>query len=140
MREQRYHGHLKRFFPLAAAAMLVWWRWRPFRVEVEGESMAPTLEPGDYLVAVRPRRVRRGSLVVVEHPQCAGYEMVKRVAALPGERVEDRILGTDEYWVIGDKEDGSTDSRTFGAVPAGAIRGRVVLRYWPTPRLTWPVA
>jgi nickel-type superoxide dismutase maturation protease len=140
MREQRYHGHLKRFFPLAAAAMLVWWRWRPFRVEVEGESMAPTLEPGDYLVAVRPRRVRRGSLVVVEHPQRAGYEMVKRVAALPGERVEDRILGTDEYWVIGDKEDGSTDSRTFGAVPAGAIRGRVVLRYWPTPRLTWPVA
>jgi nickel-type superoxide dismutase maturation protease len=140
MREQRYHGHLKRFLPLAAAAMLVWWRWRPFRVEVEGESMAPTLEPGDYLVAVRPRRVRRGALVVVEHPQRAGYEMVKRVAALPGERVEDRILGTDEYWVIGDKEDGSTDSRTFGAVPADAIRGRVVLRYWPTPRLTWPVA
>src|SRR6266508_4095241 len=131
MREQRYHGHLKRFFPFAAVAMLVWWRWRPFRVEVEGESMAPTLEPGDYLVAARSRRFRRGSLVVVEHPDRPGYEMVKRVVATPGERVEDRILGTDEYWVIGDNEDRSTDSRTFGPVPSDSIKGRVLIRYGP---------
>lgn len=131
MREQRYHGHLKGFFPLAAAGMLVWWRWRPFRVEVEGESMAPTLRPGDYLVAVRSRRVRRGLLVVVEHPDRPGYEMVKRVAALPGERLEGRILGTDEYWVTGDNEDGSTDSQAFGPVSSAAILGRVVFRYWP---------
>jgi nickel-type superoxide dismutase maturation protease len=139
MHRQRYHGPIKRFFPMVAVAMLVWWRWRPFQVGVEGDSMAPTLESGDYLVAVRVRGVRRSSLVVVEHPDRPGYEMVKRVGALPGEHVEDRILGADEYWVIGDNEDGSTDSRTFGAVPADAIRGRVVLRYWPTPRLTWPV-
>ncbi|HEV8419899.1 MAG TPA: signal peptidase I [Actinomycetota bacterium] len=137
MREQRYHGHLKGFFPLAAAAMLVWWRWRPFLVEVEGESMAPTLRPGDYLVAVRLRRVRRGSLVVVEHPDRPGYEMVKRVAALPGERVEDRILGTDEYWVTGDNVDGSSDSRNFGPVGPDVLRGRVVLRYWPARRTNW---
>jgi nickel-type superoxide dismutase maturation protease len=131
MQRQRYHGPIRRLFPLVAVGMLVWWRWRPFRVGVEGDSMMPTLSRGDYLVAVRSRTVRRGSLVVVEHPERPGYEMVKRVVALPGERVEDRILEPDEYWVIGDNPDGSTDSRTFGPVPAAAIRGRVVLRYWP---------
>jgi nickel-type superoxide dismutase maturation protease len=135
MPEQRYHGPLKRLFPLLAAGMLVWWRWQPFRVDVEGDSMTPTLSPGEYLVAVRSRTVRRGSLVVVEHPDRPGYEMVKRVAALPGERVEARILEPDEYWVIGDNPDGSTDSRSFGPVSSAAIRGRVVLRYWPIRRV-----
>jgi len=136
MRNQRYHGRLKGFFPLAVVGMLVWWRWRPFRVEVEGESMSPTLKPGDYLVAVRSRTVRPGSLVVVEHPDRPGYEMVKRVAATPGERIEDRVLSSNEYWVTGDNPDGSTDSRTFGPINSDDIRGRVVLRYWPRFALT----
>ena len=137
MREQRYHGHLKRFFPLLAAAMLVWWRWRPFRVEVEGKSMAPTLEPGDYLLAVISRGVRQGSLIVVEHPDRPGYEMVKRVAEVPGDEVDNRTLGPDEYWVTGDNEDESTDSRNFGPAGRNAIRGRVILRYWPIDRVAW---
>ena len=137
MRNQRYHGRLKGFFPLVAAAILVWWRWRPFRVEVDGESMAPTLQPGDYLVAVRSHGVRRGSLVVVEHPDRPGYEMVKRVAATPGEGVADRILGPNEYWILGDNADGSTDSGTFGPISADAIRGHVILRYWPAGTEAW---
>lgn len=134
MREQRYHGHLKRFFPLAAAGMLAWWRWRPFRVEVDGRSMSPTLEPGDYLLAVRAHVVRRGSLVVLAHPDRPDYEMVKRVAAAPGEAAGDRVLGPGEYWVTGDNPDGSTNSRTFGPVRRDVLRGRVVLRYWPVRR------
>ncbi|HEY3210510.1 MAG TPA: nickel-type superoxide dismutase maturation protease [Actinomycetota bacterium] len=138
MREQRYHGHLKRFFPLGVAAMLVWWRWRPFPVEVEGESMAPALEPGDYLVAVRAKVIQAGSLVVVELPHRPGYEMVKRVAGVPGDQIADLTMGPDEYWVLGDNEEGSTDSRTFGPVPREAIHGQVVLRYWPIRRVAWP--
>jgi signal peptidase I len=134
MPKPRYHGHLKRFFPLAAVAMLLWWRWRPFRVEVEGESMTPTLEPEHWLVAVRVRRVHLGMLVVVEHPERPGYEMVKRIAGVPGDRVRDRTLGSDEYWVVGDNEDASTDSRQFGTVSMDAIRGRVLVQYWPTIR------
>ena len=131
MRDQRYHGHLKRFFPLLALAMLVWLRWRPFRVEVEGESMLPTLRPGDWLIAVRATGAPMGALVVVDPPGRPGYEMVKRIAGAPGDRTADRSLGPDEYWVLGDNEEGSTDSRTFGPVSAASIRGRVVLRYWP---------
>src|SRR6266542_4635146 len=116
MRDQRYHGHLKRLFPFAAVAMLVWWRWRPFRVEVEGESMAPTLKPGDYMLAVRSRSIRRGALVVVEHPQRPGYEMIKRVAAIPGERVEDRTLGPDEYWVTGEDRKSTRLNSSHGSI------------------------
>jgi nickel-type superoxide dismutase maturation protease len=131
MPKPRYHGHLKRFFPFVVLAMLAWWRWRPFRIEVEGESMSPTLEPGDWLVAIRLRSIDRDMLVVVEHPERPGYEMVKRVAGVPGDRIEDRTLGPGEYWVIGDNEDASTDSRHFGPVSSASIRGQVVVRYWP---------
>ena len=96
--------------------------------------MAPTLVPGDFLVAWAPAELRPGSLVVVEHPDRPGYEMVKRVTGMPGDRVGDRVLGPDEHWVLGDHEDGSTDSRRFGPVRRDAIRGVVRLRYWPPPR------
>ena len=72
--------------------------------------------------------------MVVEHPERPGYEMVKRVEALPGERVGDRILGSEEYWLVGDRPDASTDSRAFGPVGRPAIRGVVKLRYWPPSR------
>ena len=47
--------------------------------------MVPTLLPGDWALAVSGRRARRGDVVVVEHPGRPGYEMVKRVTAVPGE-------------------------------------------------------
>jgi len=96
--------------------------------------MQPALQPGDFLVAVRRGSIERGALVVIEHPARPGFEMVKRVDALPGERAGDRILGADEYWVVGDRPDASTDSRSFGAVRRSAIRGIVRFRYWPPPR------
>lgn len=121
---------------MAAALLFVWWR-RAFRVEVRGSSMSPTLEPGEYLFALRTRSVRLGSLVVVEHPGWPGREVVKRVESGPGDRVGDRILGPDEYWAVGDNSDRSTDSRSFGPVRREAIRGRVIVRYWPINRLAW---
>jgi nickel-type superoxide dismutase maturation protease len=137
MREQRYHGLRKGFLALIAGGLVLWWRWRPFRVAVEGASMSPTLEPGEHLVAVRAGAVRGDSLVVVEHPTRPGYEVVKRVAAVPGGRAGHRILGPGEYWVTGDNPIASTDSRTFGPIGEDAVRGRVVLRYWPIRRMAW---
>jgi signal peptidase I len=97
--------------------------------------MEPTLRPGDFLLAIRPGRIGRGALVVVEHPERPDFEMVKRVEALPGECVGDRILGLEEYWLVGDRPDASTDSRTFGPVGRPAIRGVARFRYWPPSRL-----
>ena len=39
--------------------------------------------------------------------------------------------GPDEYFVLGDNSNQSTDSRAFGPVPAERIMGRVWLRIWP---------
>jgi nickel-type superoxide dismutase maturation protease len=115
--------------------VLAFLRWKPFRVEVEGASMVPTLLPGDWALAVEARTVKRGDVVVVEHPGRPGYEMVKRLTALPGDRPRDhRTLGPDEWWVEGDRPDGSTDSRHFGPVRREQITAKVLLVYWPNDR------
>ena len=119
----------------AAGGILVTVRAGPFRVEVTGRSMEPALLPGDYLVATKARSIRRGALVVVGRPGQPDFELVKRVAAVGGDRIEGRILEPDEYWIVGDRSELSTDSRTFGPVTKDQIRGVVRLRYWPASRL-----
>jgi type IV secretory pathway protease TraF len=96
--------------------------------------MAPTLAPGDWALAVPLRRPHRAHVVVVEHPARAGYEMVKRIAGVPGDTVAGRSLGPDEWWVEGDLPSASTDSRDFGPVGRDAIKAKVVLVYWPKDR------
>jgi nickel-type superoxide dismutase maturation protease len=109
-------------------------RWRPSRIEIEGASMVPTLMPGDWALVVEGRRPRRGSVVVVEHPGRPGYEIVKRIVGVPGDRIGDRSLAPDEFWVEGDRPDASTDSRQFGAVRREHLKARVLLIYWPKER------
>jgi nickel-type superoxide dismutase maturation protease len=117
---------------VAAAATVAWLllRYRPFRAEVSGDSMAPTLSGGEWVLALRGLPVGRGDVVVVEHPRRPGFEMVKRVTGAPG----DEGLSPGEWFVEGDNPAWSTDSSSFGPVPRGAIRGRVVFVYWPPGR------
>jgi signal peptidase I len=124
---------------LAAAAcaglVLAYLRWRPTRVAVEGGSMRPTLEPGEWAIAVAPRAIRPGDVVVVQHPARPDFEMVKRVVAGPGDVAPDGVvLSGDELWVEGDDPAGSTDSRQFGPVHLAQVKGSVVLVYWPPER------
>jgi nickel-type superoxide dismutase maturation protease len=137
---ETYHRGRKPFAGIAAATVaaagLAWacLRYRPGRVRIDGASMMPTLMPDDWALVVTPRRFRRGDVVVVEHPGRPGYEMVKRVAGEPGDVVGGRALGQDEWWVLGDHEASSTDSRHFGPVTSGALKARVALVYWPKSR------
>ena len=96
--------------------------------------MAPALLPGDWALVVTPRTFRRGDVVVVEHPGRPGYEMVKRLVGVPGESVEERVLGADEFWIEGDFAQASTDSRTFGPVTREELKAKVLLVYWPSAR------
>lgn len=96
--------------------------------------MAPVLAPGDWALAVPLRQPHRGDVVVVEHPGRPGYEMVKRLVALPGDLVGERRMREDEYWVEGDLVLASTDSRHFGPVTREELRAKVVLIYWPKER------
>jgi len=94
------------------------------RVEVVGDSMRPTLEPGDRLVLGRGRRPRIGDLVAVVDPRQPARTVVKRLVAFSPAGLS----------VVGDNPAASTDSRTFGPVAAGAFRGRVIYRYHPVDR------
>lgn len=96
--------------------------------------MMPALLPGDCALAVPVRRPRVGHIVVVEHPDKPGYEMVKRIIAGPGDHVRERVLDPDEWWIEGDHAGSSTDSRRFGPVARDALKARVRLIYWPNDR------
>jgi inner membrane protease subunit 1 len=121
--------------PVGAAVALAVLRRRPFRVAIEGASMVPTLRPGDWALAAPIRRYRRGDVVMVEHPVQPGYDMVKRLTAVPGDRVgDDRVLADDEYWVEGDHPPSSTDSRRFGPVLRRSLKAKVLVIYWPVDR------
>ncbi|MEA2025501.1 MAG: nickel-type superoxide dismutase maturation protease [Chloroflexota bacterium] len=98
------------------------------RVAVEGRSMAPTLLPGDWLLAdpdaYRDSPPRVGDLVLVPDPRDPSRLLVKRVA-----EVVDGTLS-----VAGDSPGESTDSRAFGPVEASVVEGRPWFRYWPLHR------
>ncbi len=96
--------------------------------------MLPTLEPGDWALAI-VGAVRAGDIVVVEHPERPGFELVKRVTAVPGDPLSDgRVLAADEYWVEGDGGASSSDSRLFGPVRRRHVKGTVVYVWWPPGR------
>ena len=118
------------------------------RVEVMGTSMAPALEPGDRLAAlrlpawlprqVRDRLIRPGAVVVLRDPRGGDRVLIKRVARVGVVRTIDvDATGTvtaDGVVVLGDARDASTDSRTFGPIAATDVLSVVLYRYGPAGR------
>jgi signal peptidase I len=136
--------------------------------EIPSRSMVPTLEPGEHVLAdklaYRFGSPKRGDLVVFHAPR-TGEVLLKRVVALPGDRVgiEDSALVVNgrrpsepyvkdarlidgeyfgpirvprgEVFVLGDRRSDSVDSRTFGPIPESALIGRVDARVWPLDKL-----
>jgi len=98
---------------------------------VVGDSMEPTLSDGDRLLvdlwSFRHRTPRAGEIVLFSGPEPGERPLLKRVAFAPPE-------SEGGLWLLGDNRARSADSRNFGPVPVGRIRGRVVLRYWPLSR------
>ncbi|GDY31258.1 S26 family signal peptidase [Gandjariella thermophila] len=96
--------------------------WFPVRrVRVRGPSMAPTLADGDVVVVRRSRMPAAGDVVLVRWTSRPGQLSVKRA-----------VRPVDGGWfVLGDNEFGSTDSRELG--PAEVL-GVVPWRLWPRPR------
>jgi nickel-type superoxide dismutase maturation protease len=95
-------------------------RWSVLRVS--GPSMVPALRDGDFVLArrARPGRVRPGDVVVVRHPGRAdGLLLIKRAVRREGAG----------WWLLGDNEFVTSDSREFGAVPDPLVLARAVMRF-----------
>jgi Signal peptidase, peptidase S26 len=113
------------------------------RFVVEGRSMLRAYAPGDRLlveaVSYQFRRPRVGEAVVVRWPNALSRPPgspaldLKRIAAGPGAEVtvtgQADFLGVDEWYLLGDNMDESTDSRTLGPVRTHDIVGRVWRKY-----------
>ncbi len=89
-------------------------------VEVEGNSMLPTLRDGDIVLVDPNASLKEGDLALADHPYKSSVRIIKRIAA----------VGSDgTYELIGDNPAESTDSRTFGLVSIKSIKGLVVCRF-----------
>ena len=123
MRGNRTVVKLTRWARAPALALLILAATRAVkRVEVEGPSMSPALEPGDRLLLVL-LRPRLGDVVAVPYPR-SGKTVVKRVAS----------IGPGTLVLAGDNPAESTDSRQFGPVPVRRLVPVAVYRYAPADR------
>ncbi|XP_074637848.1 mitochondrial inner membrane protease subunit 1-like [Acropora palmata] len=108
-----------------------------------GPSMIPTFnvkKDGDLIItehlSAQFKTVKKGDVVVVRSPEDPKCLLCKRIAALSGERVrtetaEEVKIPKGHVWLLGDNPNWSKDSRHFGAVPYGLIRGRAWFKVWP---------
>ncbi|MBV8602980.1 MAG: signal peptidase I [Candidatus Eremiobacteraeota bacterium] len=134
--------------------------------QVSGLSMEPRIGSGEFVlidtIAYRFGPVRRGDIVAFRHGGPSSEAYLKRVIALPGERVAiergivsidgkpleeayvryhdttsvpERIVPADGFFVLGDNRSNSDDSRDWGFVPASAIMGKAWLALWPPSRI-----
>ncbi len=115
------------------------WRSLGRLLRVYGHSMAPALNPGE-LVLVREgeydlREPRRGEIVAARPAEFGGRAFVKRITALPNERValggREWQLGPEQFFLLGDRIEHSMDSRIFGPVTRRELVGPVWARVWP---------
>lgn len=133
------------------------------RVRVDGQSMRPTLEDGEFLLVNKTvyffGDVSRGDIVVFHFPLNPEEELIKRVIGLPGDSVAVRdsqlfvngqmlnepyiaqaplysgewVVTEGHLFVLGDNRNNSNDSKDWGLLPMENVVGKAVLIYWPPP-------
>jgi len=133
------------------------------RVRVDGLSMNPTLQNGEYILvsklSYKIGTPSRGDIIVFSYPADQRQDLIKRVIGLPGETVTIRnnevlingakldepyiaqepiysgewTVGEGELFVLGDNRNDSKDSHQWGLLPQENIIGKALLIYWPPP-------
>ena len=85
--------------------------------------------------------LQRGDVVILHHP-LKEATICKRIIGMPGDTIvhEDGGFEDSRYpfvvppghlWLEGDNPPRSLDSRSYGAVPASLVIGKVICRLWP---------
>ncbi len=148
---------------VAASVLIIMFLYQPVRVE--GTSMLPRLEDHDRLFinkfVYHFASIHRGDVVVFHYPRDPVKSYIKRVIAVPGDRLRidrgqvilngkalpepyvpeeyrdlksapEMVVPEDTYFMMGDHRSISSDSREFGPVDRDLIYGKAVFVYWPT--------
>ncbi len=133
------------------------------RVRVDGFSMNPTLQDGEYVLVskmtYRLGEPQHGDIIVFKFPGEPEQDLIKRIVGLPGDTV-DVVNGTvsvngqslvepyiaaapvyQGHWtvppghlfVLGDNRNDSSDSHSWGLLPIENVIGKAILIYWPPP-------
>ncbi len=133
------------------------------RVRVDGFSMNPTLQDGEYVlvskVTYRLGQPQHGDIIVFKYPGEPPQDLIKRIIGLPGDSVQ--VNGSNVYvngqplaepyiaaapmyqgqwqvpegflFVLGDNRNDSSDSHSWGLLPRENVIGKALLIYWPPP-------
>ena len=151
---------------LVISAFIIVFLYQP--VKVEGTSMLPGLDDQErifinkFVYNFEP--IERGDVVVFRYPRDPSKSYIKRVIAVPGDRVRiddgavyvnghhlrepyvpvdfaddrsvaDTVVPRGAYFLLGDHRSSSSDSRDFGPVSRRYIYGKAVFGYWPVDRM-----
>uniref|UniRef100_A0A8D0QXG7 Mitochondrial inner membrane protease subunit n=1 Tax=Sus scrofa TaxID=9823 RepID=A0A8D0QXG7_PIG len=114
-------------------------------VMCSGPSMEPTIQNSDIVFAENLSRhfysIQRGDIVIAKSPSDPKSNICKRVIGLEGDKILTNspsgffkghsYVPTGHVWLEGDNLQNSTDSRYYGPVPYGLIRGRIFFKIWP---------
>ena len=150
-------------FSAVVSVLIIVFLYQPVRVE--GTSMLPRLEDHDRLFinkfVYHFAAIERGDVVVFHYPRDPEKSYIKRVIALPGDRLRidhgivwindkrqtenyvpdefqdtrsfaEMTIPAGTYFMMGDHRSISSDSREFGPVERSLIYGKAVFVYWPT--------
>ncbi len=146
----------------AISILIITFLYQPVRVE--GTSMLPRLEDHDRLFinkfVYHIESIQHGDVVVFHYPRDPQKSYIKRVIALPGDRLwidhgqvwlngkplreqyvpenyrdtrsmAEMVVPDGTYFMMGDHRSISSDSREFGPVERDLIYGKAVFIYWP---------
>ncbi|GAG42405.1 unnamed protein product, partial [marine sediment metagenome] len=92
---------------------------------VQGVSMQPNFEDGDYLIidetTYRFREPQRGEVIVFKYPKNPSQRYIKRIIGLPEETIEIQdgeviISNGKEHQILDESEYISSDSATIGNI------------------------
>lgn len=133
------------------------------RVRVDGFSMVPTLQDGEYVLVSKLTyklgEPQHGDIIVFKYPGEPPQDLIKRIIGLPGDAIE--VAGSNVYvngqplvepyiaaspvyqgkwnvpagflFVLGDNRNDSSDSHSWGLLPLDNVIGKALLIYWPPP-------
>ena len=104
--------------PSVVRETLAWVLGRRRRVRVVGDSMVPTLEPGQFVLVNVGRTPVPGDLVLARHPDQDEILVVKRLGA---------VTDSGRFVLASDNPAAGTDSRTWCPLDADLIEGTVTL-------------